>query len=222
MLTKIGNNYIICSGVSAGTIDAVLPYLAKMAAVTMGDKSHEGIPTNMFPTCERNGVDQGVHNVLVHTNTIKGLKVWGQQEGPVANMQAQVGQVRKTMEVFNYRGDKYAVVHQYDRHIGLQKYLFKKYVYWTDTADPMNEWRDTPECKEFEIKKDVDAFRGTCDLARKGGATGPATCCKQCKANPRCEAFTYTEQGMCFLKSCVQPQFGPRNHMQGAVSAWLR
>jgi hypothetical protein len=48
-----------------------------------------------FPQCERNGVDQGVHNVLVHTGALGrlGLKQWGQAEGPVANMQARMARI---------------------------------------------------------------------------------------------------------------------------------
>ena len=47
-----------------------------------------------FPSCERNGVDQGIHNVLVHSNLIPNMKIWSQADGPVANMQAKVAIIR--------------------------------------------------------------------------------------------------------------------------------
>ena len=47
-----------------------------------------------FPSCERNGVDQGIHNLLVHHNLVPNIKVWSQANGPVANMQAKVAIIR--------------------------------------------------------------------------------------------------------------------------------
>ena len=49
-----------------------------------------------FPSCERNGVDQGIHNVLVHNKLIPNIKVWSQASSPVANMQAKVAIIRVT------------------------------------------------------------------------------------------------------------------------------
>ena len=221
ILDRIGNNYIICSGVSAGTIDAVMPYLDKMAAITMGEQRSD-LPKHKFPQCERNGVDQGTHNVLVHSKLIRGLKVLSQGDGPVANMQARIAKVQPGGQVVNAKGSVYAVVHQYDRNPTLQKMLFKKHVYWTDTSDPMVEWAETMECRGFKYEKDVDLFKGRCDLAAKGGATGPASCCKMCKSAGTCEAFTYTEAGMCFLKTCgLHGSAGGRgSSLGGAISAY--
>ena len=223
MLARIGNNYIICSGVSAGTIDAVLPYLDKMAAITTGTNRPD-LPLHEFPRCERNGVDQGVHNVLVHTKGIRGLKVLGQAQGPVANMQAKVGQVRGDFSVVNSKGDAYAVVHQYDRAPTLQRHLFKSFVYWTNTDDPMQEWRETTACTKFDFKQNVDLFRARCDLSMQGGATGPATCCKLCSKQASCKAFTFA-RGTCFLKRCGLSDNGVvtgSNSMPGALSAWVK
>ena len=76
-----------------------------------------------FPKCERNGVDQGVHNVLVHKKLIPNMKVFKQADGPVANLQAKLSRVQGT-QVFNQAGKLVAVVHQYDRYPELQKKLF--------------------------------------------------------------------------------------------------
>jgi len=35
----------------------------------------------------------GVHNVLVHSGLLPGLKVWDQERGPVANMQARTAKI---------------------------------------------------------------------------------------------------------------------------------
>ena len=43
---------------------------------------------SQFPSCERNGVDQGVHNVLVHKQLIRSLTIWSQYDSPVMNLQA--------------------------------------------------------------------------------------------------------------------------------------
>ncbi len=79
MLSSIGMNEVICSGVSCGHTGAVVPYIELMASITAGGGgvlagsiTNQSQPPNQFPHCERNGVDQGVHNVLVHTGRIKG------------------------------------------------------------------------------------------------------------------------------------------------------
>jgi len=135
MLQSIGKANIICSGVSVGTTDTVVRYLAMMNDIVDGMDSFpdldgkpvsDTIPLGNFPSCERNGVDQGVHNVLVHTGNILSLKQWTQGEGPVANMQSKIPRIDKQLSVVKGNGELYAVVHQYDRFPDLQKFLFKK------------------------------------------------------------------------------------------------
>jgi hypothetical protein len=103
-----------------GSIDTVLPYLSEMRSITLGTSGY-----GKFPTCERNGVDQGVHNVLVHTDKIKNMKIWSQSNSPVLNLQAKMARV-EGMVVKNNHGDLVAVVHQYDRYPELQRELFKE------------------------------------------------------------------------------------------------
>eukprot|EP00981_Chlorochromonas_danica_P004010 scaffold760_cov178-Ochromonas_danica.AAC.12 len=123
MVNTVGDNPIICSGVSVGTTREALSYTKKMATIVKGEQSD--VP-HQFPRCERNGVDQGVHNVLVHTKRIGHMQKWDQRSGPVANMQAKVARVNADHEVVNSKGEKYAVVHQYDRFPDLQRFLFRK------------------------------------------------------------------------------------------------
>lgn len=62
--------------------------------------------TDEFAKCERNGVDQGVHNVLIHTNKIASpLFKYDQMTGPVANMQAKVMTLTKDFRVVNNKGE---------------------------------------------------------------------------------------------------------------------
>lgn len=140
MLYTIGKANIICSGVSVGTTDTVVRYLAMMKDIVDGVDSFpdldgkpvsDTIPLGNFPSCERNGVDQGVHNVLVHTGNILSLKQWTQSNGPVANMQSKIPRIDEHLSVRNGNDELYAVVHQYDRFPELQKFLFKKVHYHT-------------------------------------------------------------------------------------------
>jgi hypothetical protein len=129
VLRDIGSSNIICSGVSAGTTGAVTEYVRTMSDIFKG--TAQGELKGQFPQCERNGVDQGAHNVLVHTGALDHLhpRRWGQAEGPVANMQAKVAVLRCGLQegckVSNSAGTV-AVVHQYDRYPELQTWLFKK------------------------------------------------------------------------------------------------
>jgi hypothetical protein len=150
LLAQVGGHSIICSGVSAGTTDIVMDYLHMMSEIVQGhnipkpletiSKSMEtGTMVNIvnrrtdlhhsFPTCERNGVDQGIHNVLVHSQAIPQLKIWDQGTGFVANMQAQVAKYDPGSHVVSNRMNQpSAVVHQYDRNPALQHYLFEKVI----------------------------------------------------------------------------------------------
>ena len=40
-----------------------------------------------FPRCERNGVDQGMHNVLVHMKAVQNLHVHAETDGFIVNLQ---------------------------------------------------------------------------------------------------------------------------------------
>jgi hypothetical protein len=58
MLSRIGKNKIICSGVSMGDMQSVYRYLQLMNDVVSGNKQYSIASSSRFPTCERNGVDQ--------------------------------------------------------------------------------------------------------------------------------------------------------------------
>ena len=123
VLREIGSLNIICSGVSLGTMAVVFDYLRLMDDVVMGRKQAPISQLTKFPSCERNGVDQGVHNVLVHKQLIRDLTVWSQHDSPVVNLQARRARVTGR-NVHNEKNELVPVVHQYDRYPELQKALF--------------------------------------------------------------------------------------------------
>ena len=213
----VADKHIICSGVSMGSVDAVLRYLDLMNDVVTGQRRSEISKNSRFPHCERNGVDQGVHNVLVYTAGLPNLRVFDQSRGPVANMQARKAIV-KGIEVRNEAGERVAVVHQYDRNAVLQKNLFRRFVYWTNTDDLSEEWKLEKACSSFSYVMDKDLLKGNCDLSASGGAASASTCCKICKDTSACKSFVYYS-GMCFLKSC-KTQTGALNgvNLVGAVT----
>jgi hypothetical protein len=122
VLARLRSKPIFCSGISMGTLGAMRAYTSRMTAKIMS----EG-----FAECERNGVDQGMHNVLVHEGGLPHLRTMDQAGGWVANLQASPAQVdRATLSVRNRRGEEYAVLHQYDRHSELTRHLMDAYVTW--------------------------------------------------------------------------------------------
>ena len=107
-LKKVGREVISCSGTSMATWQDGLAYARLMAAE---------IGVN---TCERNGVDQGMHNYFLYsgnlTSIVTNLYVATCEEGPVASIQSMPRLVRdKAGRLLNNDRTPYAVVHQYDR-----------------------------------------------------------------------------------------------------------
>jgi hypothetical protein len=123
ILAEIGTKNIICSGVSIGTIDVVYQYLTLMNDILMGRKESSLSAGSRFPGCERNGVDQGVHNVVVHKNMIEHLEIKSESDGKVVNMQGRTAIVSQKT-VTNSKGILFPIVHQYDRYPDLQKLIF--------------------------------------------------------------------------------------------------
>jgi hypothetical protein len=106
-------------------MDVVFPYLQAMNDIISGLAVSD--VSGNFPQCERNGVDQGLHNVLVHKKMIDNLRVFTQTESLVANMQAKRATIQgEDFEVYNPQGVKVSIVHQYDRYPELQSNLFHK------------------------------------------------------------------------------------------------
>jgi len=235
-------NPIICSGVSMGTMDGVKDYVTKMSSVLLGQDSL----SSSFPACERNGVDQGVHNVLVHTGALSNVTVRYEYDFPVVNLQAypqlQVTPADPSV-LTSEAGVKYALVHQYDRLSPLQTALAGQYVDWVNLQDPQAEWEKEPTCAMFTVSYEKDLFRGKCELGSHR-VMSAASCCQVCQSKKKplsgsvntgdyppetvCSSFTYLE-GVCYLKSCrqgeVRASLNDPNQViyvqPGAVSAYV-
>jgi len=102
---EVYHSPIVCSGVSIGSSKIVYEYVDQMA---------DTMVTPEFSKCERNGVDQGVHNVLLHTGRVdRGVvRTFDQRTGPVANMQAHVMDLKGDFSVVNKRGELVSIMHQ--------------------------------------------------------------------------------------------------------------
>lgn len=201
MLSRVGENHIICSGISMGSTAEVLAYLQLMK---------DEMETPEFARCERNGVDQGVHNVLVHTRRIPQLQVKSQANGWVANMQAGRSSIDEDGVVRNPSGQVVAVVHQYDRNRPLQERFFEKFTFWDRSAENVH-------CKPFRIEENVDLFKAKCDLKVVGAHSNDA-CCEKCLATAGCKGWS-AAGSMCYLKNCNNPS--NRVSMIGVASGYL-
>lgn len=196
-LRALAQKPIICSGVSLGDYDVALQYAKQMSAII----SHKD-----FANCERNGVDQGVHNVLIHEGRVK-ARVISQRDSLVANLQARVALVKGDKVVRAKDNKQVAVVHQYDRFPDLAKYYVDKYAPQTSN-----------HCANYDIQPNVDLFKGKCDLTVTTGAAN-SDCCKACNSNSKCKAWTLAGS-LCYLKVCDKAVTNVR--MQGAVSAFKK
>ena len=151
-----------------------------------------------------------MHNVLMHENEVKHAQIISQRTALVANLQAKVAQVDpRSHQVRNPQGAVVSVVHQYDRFPNLAAFYYETYARSIPGAVP-----DASACASYDVRNDVDAFKGRCDLAVSGGAH-PADCCVKCQKMTSCRAWTLAGS-QCYLKTCSA--FGPLARMPGAVS----
>ncbi|SPQ94395.1 unnamed protein product (mitochondrion) [Plasmodiophora brassicae] len=109
VLADVASKTISCSGITLGTMPAVVEYVHRMTAELERRSS-----------CERNGVDQGVHNVLVWTGDMADVHLVRPDEGQVANIQsmgADQAVIVNGRVVAGRHPDRvpFAIVHQYDR-----------------------------------------------------------------------------------------------------------
>ena len=211
-----GTQPIICSGISIGSMDKMFEYITLMSTILQG---RSGL-TNKFPQCERNGVDQGVHNMIIHTKQLSPVTVKYPDTFRVINMQSSpefVPVSEISTELRKSDNSLFSIVHQYDRVMTFQRALARKYVRWVNIGNPEEEWAADPLCSRFSKEKNVEIFRGICDM----GATrllSPASCCETCVRSRNisklengvtvyksCNGFTYLD-GVCYLKGCTVEQ----------------
>lgn len=205
ILNKVANLNILCSGIGITTIDVAQQYLHTMSSILLGQNKDLG---KKFPQCERNGVDQGLHNVLVHLGRIPHLYIKSEDNFLITHLQSS--KLTPTADILkSIDGKPYAVVHQYDRWHSLQVALAVKYIYWTNCEDEETSWNDEEQCSNYTYVTGVDIFAGMCDIGSFRALTS-SSCCAACDRKQRieknglirqCDAFAYTD-GICFFKSC--------------------
>jgi len=220
-LQDVGDHPIICSGITLGTFHHMHLYLQTMSNALLGYYPKEtGLkdPKTRFPSCERNGVDQGLHNYLIHAHKFPfEVSVKYPDMFPIVNMQAAVDITPlpddPSTVVMIGEGKPFAVVHQYDRNFDLQLALGKQYVDWIDWKHPISEWKQMETCNYFDTVEGIDLLRGKCDAGSTRAMTA-ASCCTACvnrgsrfdkltgNINKKdCTGFTYVN-GVCYFKDC--------------------
>lgn len=248
---QVARSPIICSGISMGAASAMVRYVRRMADIISGEEKQLMRASEHFPHCERNGVDQGVHNVLVHAfQGDLNIQILYPEDFPVVNMQSgkemtiisqeseASGPVRRVFMRHPQQSNSneaFAIVHQFDRDNDLQASLAKEYIDWINWGDTKSEWDANPACATMVYVDQADLFKAMCDIGA-ARAISAATCCEACsrktaESGKQCTGFTYYG-GVCYLKNCDMPtirrqsavwkQSGtPSMSLSGALSGFL-
>lgn len=119
----VRDELILCSGTTLGAWRPVLAYITAMYTV---------LRTSAF--CERNGIDQGVHNILIRLagdSLSSDMYVHSHETGPVATLgmvdAADVKRHFRDGVLYNHEDFPYGILHQVDRHDWLDEALSQKY-----------------------------------------------------------------------------------------------
>jgi hypothetical protein len=174
VLSAIGQNTVSCSGYVIGSALEMDQYVDAMAA----ELAKHG-------ACESNGIDQGVHNVLLyaaartrggdaatlkwikHSNAMgpvwtggyatKGVYTWDDAaRGDAANMAVAASSASGEVAVI------YAVLHQYDRHDAILRRLCRR---WIPERARCGKEADKAEMLKLDVQSSAgDVAR--CDLAQ--------------------------------------------------------
>jgi hypothetical protein len=197
---------IICSGVSFTSYLQGRAYLKLMSTIMLGESDM----SRYFPTCERNGVDQGVHNVIVHLGLMQNVEFHSDMDFPLVNIQnsqmwnragLKLSELLYSTVVVGAQTDtKYAVIHQFDRISSLTLELARKYVYWKSYDNVVTMWRNEPRCAKYNTFIGDDLFKGQCDVGSARVFTAEQ-CCGLCNELSKCTGFAFSDS-VCYYKSC--------------------
>lgn len=231
VLAKVSYSNIICSGVTIGTSHSTANYVNVMGRILLGethDLAHNGaISKSKFPLCERNGVDQGIHNVIIHLGLIDHVKINYEADFPLVHLQSTVTATLGSPEKYQHErrqehiegkhkkerlvmagisGITSSIVHQYDRHYQFQKYIYGQYVYWNNVTSDVDLWKKETSCNNYSLVVGKDVFMGICDI-KSSRVISIDGCCRQCNqmkhTNAGCIGFAFSE-GVCYYKSCQE------------------
>lgn len=116
-LLNIGDNPILCSGVSIGYIESFLEYLKVMEQYILKIKDNG---------CK----DQGIHNYVIHNNLIENVTIIGDDDGPVSTIASfkpkNKIRIDKNNLVLDKVGNPINIVHQYDRILKLLRHYSRR------------------------------------------------------------------------------------------------
>jgi hypothetical protein len=102
LLEELRDQPISCSGVTIGSSEGVRAYLEVMVSELSRLKRHV------------HGIDQGVHNVVVHRGLVPGSRLVPNLDGVVLTLGKMSASA--ATRVLEERRDEVRVIHQYDRH----------------------------------------------------------------------------------------------------------
>jgi hypothetical protein len=232
ILTAVQDRNIVCSGVSIFSFWQGRDYVRMMSSILSGESD---LSVN-FPRCERNGVDQGVHNVIVHLGLIKGLEIKTERQFPVVNIQSSPSfnvpdaslamlQLQFFDEIRNVVDTApFAVIHQYDRSNTVSIELAKKYVAWKSYDNLAGNWQEEAQCERYNTLIGPDILAGRCDTG-SFRAFSPEQCCSVCNSmqdheSKSCSGFSFSD-GVCYFKSCSRDglPLNVRRDMKSAESS---
>ena len=211
---SLSGDWILCSGISMGTAEAVAQYLDLMVLAMSAPR---------FIACEHVGVDQGVHNVLAHTRRLPALRLVLEADGHAAHMQNTLMRTRQRgppgsrISVGLPGGGEAAIVHQYDRVRPLQEWLFAEYMEWAVPEVSAG----TGACAGYSLVEGLDLLIGTGDIEDGFALTEElGGCCRECAARDGCSAFLHSGGG-CWLKAADRPlPLAKAVPLRGATTGW--
>ena len=114
VLAELGAQTISCSGVTIGSYEGILAYLRVMVSslVRLRYQWH--------------GIDQAVHNYVIYTGLVPGVKLVGNGDGPVLTL--GIVPPAEVAAALPNGYDNVPIIHQYDRHPRLQELLVNRLV----------------------------------------------------------------------------------------------
>ena len=122
-LQKISDRQIVCSGITIGPSSLILQYLEKFIDLILQSpgKGWDFVQRGIHGS-PLNGLDQGIHNYLVHNCLIPKIALYENNRGPVLTLGLEDSiLVNESGTILNNHGDMPNVVHQYDRHWPIAK-----------------------------------------------------------------------------------------------------
>jgi hypothetical protein len=106
---ELSDRPVICAGVTIGAAPAMLEYLGIMV-------DHLAELKRQF-----DGMDQGIHNYMIHNGRVPNVRTAGNEDGPVLTL-AMVD-ADEAWRLVHERPQPAKVVHQHDRHPALRDAL---------------------------------------------------------------------------------------------------